>query len=475
MTTANFEDYESLLSNITSEEQQHDRTQLFLNQQQQHQQQLQQSVQAQSSQQHHFVDNSDSSHNVSQARPISEASNHFFQEGYNQQHNQQQQENGSQFGSYVSNSSHYGSEVNFNELNDAVSSLNSGLLSPYSTGSSPDDFFLSASNSQAGSQYGQEDDVFNVDMNNPPLHNDVLYPSQFNPVPMSESASNSTVTFNTHDYQSAQQMIPTLKTVEEVEEDSIKKESPDDSEKLKNTRNQSSQSLQSFENEGENNEQPKLGRKVKSSHNLIEKKYRTNINSKIIELRNCVPALRILVAKNGNHRTNSINNEAEDNDDYYEGNGYSDDEEKLDGLKPAKKLNKATILAKASEYIRHLEKKTEILKEQNLRLQSLLESSNFNVEQLLQQQGYRQPQQLPQAQFYQSQSTSMQSSPFNRSNNSNSNSNRGSNNLVLSPNDIPLPDHQTLTDKLMMGGIGNIFGMSALDNLASSSSTNQRN
>lgn len=483
MTTANFEDYDSLLSNLASDEHQHDRTQLFLNQQQQHQQQLQQSMQAAQSsfeqqEQEKFKNQSQSNQTVSQARSISEADNQYFQDSYNQQ----QQDNGSHFGSYVSNSSHYGSEANFNELNDAVSSLNSGLLSPYSTGSSPDDFFLSASNSQAGSQFGHDDDVFNVDINNQPLHNDVLYPNQFIPVPMAESASNSTVTFNTHDYQSAQQIIPTLKTLEEVEEDSIKRESPlDNAEKLKNMDNRSLRSLQSFSND-ENNEQTKTGsRKVKSSHNLIEKKYRTNINSKIIELRNCVPALRILVAKNGNHRTNSVNNEAEDDDDYYEGNGYSDDEEKLDGLKPAKKLNKATILAKASEYIRHLEKKTELLKEQNMRLQNLLENSNLNVEQLLHQQNYRQPlqQQPPQPQYFQSQSTSMQSSPFNRSNNSNSTSNRGSSKL-LSPNDInfqnqSLPDHQSLTNKLMMGDIGSMFGVSGLDDLASGSSINNRN
>lgn len=468
MSSANFDDYESLLFNLNPDENQQDRTQLFLNQQQQQQQQQQQHLQYNQT----TTTTTSQLPSVSQPRSNIQTASHVFDDTQSQN-----QDNTSQFGSYVSNSSHYGSEVNFTGLNDAVSSLNSGLLSPYSTGSSPDDFFLSAGNSQAGSQYGQAEGDFNVDLNNNHLQHDVLYPNQFIPVPMAESASNSTVTFNTHEYQSAQQIVPTLKTVEEAEEEYIKKESPDDISKLKNQLNQSTQSLQSFESsQTDDLQQPRVGnRKIKSSHNLIEKKYRTNINSKIIELRNCVPSLRILVAKNGNHRTNTVNNEAEDEEDYYEGNGYSDDEEKLDGLKPAKKLNKATILAKASEYIRHLEKKTEFLREQNIRLQNILENSNFNAEPLLHQQNFQQPQ----PQYYHSQSTSMHSSPFNRSNNSNSTSNRGSSNLV-SPNDMnfqnqQLPDHQSLTNKLMMGGIGGMFGVSAMDDLTNGSSMNQRN
>lgn len=87
----------------------------------------------------------------------------------------------------------------------------------------------------------------------------------------------------------------------------------------------------------------RVGKKEKSSHNMIEKRYRTNINDKINALRDAVPALRVLV--------DSGDDEFDDNE--------------LEGLQRAKKLNKATILSKATEYIKHLEKKNEILKKEN--------------------------------------------------------------------------------------------------------------
>lgn len=70
----------------------------------------------------------------------------------------------------------------------------------------------------------------------------------------------------------------------------------------------------------------------KTSHNVIEKRYRNNLNDKIVELRQSVPALRAM-GRDG------------------------DDAEDLEGLAPAHKLNKATIMAKATEYIKHLEKR----------------------------------------------------------------------------------------------------------------------
>lgn len=70
----------------------------------------------------------------------------------------------------------------------------------------------------------------------------------------------------------------------------------------------------------------------KTSHNVIEKRYRNNLNDKIVELRQSVPALR------------AMGRDGEDGED-------------LEGLAPAHKLNKATIMAKATEYIKHLEKR----------------------------------------------------------------------------------------------------------------------
>ncbi|OKL62886.1 hypothetical protein UA08_01744 [Talaromyces atroroseus] len=80
----------------------------------------------------------------------------------------------------------------------------------------------------------------------------------------------------------------------------------------------------------------------KRSHNVIEKRYRANLNDKITELRDSVPSLRVLT------RENNGGTSAHD-DDILTGN----------------KLNKASILSKATEYIRHLELRNTRLEEEN--------------------------------------------------------------------------------------------------------------
>lgn len=82
----------------------------------------------------------------------------------------------------------------------------------------------------------------------------------------------------------------------------------------------------------------------KTAHNMIEKRYRTNLNDKIAALRQSVPSLRVTEKSiNGNNRRGG------------------DLVEDLDGLTPANKLNKATILSKATEYIGHLERRNQSL------------------------------------------------------------------------------------------------------------------
>lgn len=76
----------------------------------------------------------------------------------------------------------------------------------------------------------------------------------------------------------------------------------------------------------------------KTSHNVIEKRYRNNLNDKIVELRNSVPSLRATKKANG--------------------------EEDLEGLTPAHKLNKATVMGKATEYIKHLEKRNKTMSDE---------------------------------------------------------------------------------------------------------------
>ncbi|TDZ25465.1 Sterol regulatory element-binding protein 1 [Colletotrichum orbiculare MAFF 240422] len=84
----------------------------------------------------------------------------------------------------------------------------------------------------------------------------------------------------------------------------------------------------------------------KTAHNMIEKRYRTNLNDKIAALRDSVPSLRIM--------TKSAR-----------GEDTTEDREELHGLTPAHKLNKATVLSKATEYIRHLEKRNNRLLDEN--------------------------------------------------------------------------------------------------------------
>lgn len=98
----------------------------------------------------------------------------------------------------------------------------------------------------------------------------------------------------------------------------------------------------------------KPAKKTKVSHNMIEKKYRTNINSKIMELRDAVPTLRIAVGKDNVRVTD------------------------LDGLAPASKLNKASVLTKATEYIKHLERKNDLMAQQLSQLQTLVRDTSVN-------------------------------------------------------------------------------------------------
>lgn len=102
----------------------------------------------------------------------------------------------------------------------------------------------------------------------------------------------------------------------------------------------------------------------KTAHNMIEKRYRTNLNDKIAALRDSVPALRVMV-----HRLERQASEE----------GDEDAEEDLGGLAPAHKLNKATILSKATEYIAHLEKKNKSLARENNQLRNRVEGFEMLV------------------------------------------------------------------------------------------------
>jgi hypothetical protein len=94
----------------------------------------------------------------------------------------------------------------------------------------------------------------------------------------------------------------------------------------------------------------------KRPHNVIEKRYRANINEKISELRDSIPSLRVV-------------KKAPTGDDAV---GDSENEE-LDST-PGNKWNKASILTKAVDYIRHLEARNRRLDDENRSLKDRLQT-----------------------------------------------------------------------------------------------------
>lgn len=87
----------------------------------------------------------------------------------------------------------------------------------------------------------------------------------------------------------------------------------------------------------------------KKSHNVVEKRYRTNLNDKIAALRDSVPSLRMTIP--------SINEPV---------TGLPDNAEYVQVPTPSpQKLNKTTVLSKAIEYIQYLERRNRCLVEEN--------------------------------------------------------------------------------------------------------------
>ncbi|KAJ3893579.1 hypothetical protein GG344DRAFT_42946 [Lentinula edodes] len=127
----------------------------------------------------------------------------------------------------------------------------------------------------------------------------------------------------------------------------------------------------------------------KTSHTTIERRYRTNLNSRITSLKMAVPALRVLEDKEGcgvggggkkgkgKNATlgknvvfgSKVKKEGEDGEDVID---VIDERGFVDGVKVARKCSKANVLGKAVEYIRVLKKREIRLKREQQGLKALV-------------------------------------------------------------------------------------------------------
>lgn len=209
----------------------------------------------------------------------------------------------------------------------------------------------------------------------------------------------------------------------------------------------------------------KPGKKTKVSHNMIEKKYRTNINTKIFELRDAVPTLRVASGRNGMLLS------------------------ELEGLAPASKLNKASVLTKATEYIKHLEKKNDSMLNQIASLQQLINNASVDpsiCQSQQQSQPKLQPQPQPQPRIQQMAAqplqiptqnpSSLQQAPVSANNfggfgfmPNDQSFNTTVNDFDLQTSDISMPpqsgmnyDDQQFSSNWLMGGLATFMGSSMM-------------
>lgn len=112
-------------------------------------------------------------------------------------------------------------------------------------------------------------------------------------------------------------------------------------------------------------DRPEPGKQLKKvAHNAIERRYRNNINDRIRELKNVVPALyKARIREKG---------EADDDSSVGDSDNDQDDVVIVEGVEVAKKLNKATILRKATEYIQFLKNTNDTTEQENLILQQII-------------------------------------------------------------------------------------------------------
>ncbi|KAJ7863386.1 hypothetical protein B0H13DRAFT_1093978 [Mycena leptocephala] len=102
----------------------------------------------------------------------------------------------------------------------------------------------------------------------------------------------------------------------------------------------------------------------KTSHSVIERRYRTNLNARIQSLCQAVPALRVVDRSAAMKAGKPIDNDGPD--DIVDARGF------VDGVKVARKCSKANVLGKAVEYIRVLKSREARLAREIAGLKTLL-------------------------------------------------------------------------------------------------------
>lgn len=107
--------------------------------------------------------------------------------------------------------------------------------------------------------------------------------------------------------------------------------------------------------------------RVKSAHNIIEQRYRNKINDKFTALQMSVPTLRVATRRKKKSVTDADEDDDEESVFEFSSNPNNKSEviEDLEGLEPARKLNKGTILTKSIEYIKFLELKNSKMKQEH--------------------------------------------------------------------------------------------------------------
>jgi hypothetical protein len=109
------------------------------------------------------------------------------------------------------------------------------------------------------------------------------------------------------------------------------------------------------------------GRQLKKvAHNAIERRYRNNINDRIRDLKSVVPALyKARVREKHDEKGEETGDDMESTDN-------QEPSEIIEGVAMAKKLNKATILHKATEYIYYLKYTNDLARRENQLLEQIL-------------------------------------------------------------------------------------------------------